>query len=83
VDDEYDLDAVADQGGHALQGVAGHCAAGAAAGDGDWDALGCIGSGGPVPLSAHPLAVSKAWCRAWAGEGWLTAVRSIALMVRV
>jgi len=29
------------------------------------------------------LAASKDWWRVWVGQPWLTAVRSIALMVRV
>src|SRR5215831_18258714 len=40
VDDGYDLGALADQGRHALQRVAGQRAAGAAAGDGDGQGVG-------------------------------------------
>jgi hypothetical protein len=33
-----------------------------------------------VPLSFQPLAASKAWWKICGGHGWLTAVRSIALI---
>src|SRR5262249_1775981 len=44
-DDGYDLAALADQGGHALQRVAGQRAAGAAARDGDRHGLGALVAG--------------------------------------
>src|SRR5262249_3189219 len=34
-------------------------------------------------LSSQPLAAWKAWQGAWAGQGWPTVVRSIALIVSV
>jgi hypothetical protein len=80
-DDGDDLGAVADQGGRVLQDVAGQRAAGPA-GDGGREGLGAlvVRAG---PLSARPLAASKACRQVRAGQAWVAVVRSMALLVRV